>query len=347
MTNLRGEPQPVGRSGARRRRGRLTPEERTYREARRRANAKLSFYTHLVAYLSVLTMLSVVAGVRPALIVAVSWGIGLAIHYFVAIVAPELRGRLIDHEVGRRVQQDVSRERQVIENRHERSLEALSASIAHEIRNPITAAKSLVQQMGEDPVSVENIEYAKVALDELDRVERSISHLLRFARDEDLRSEEFSMSEVLDSALDTFRERLDRSGVELSKEIDTPGVLQGDPEKVRRVLINLVGNALDALDQHGVGRPRLEISAGEDLAGREVWVRVRDNGLGIEAEKLSRIFSPFYTTKDHGTGLGLALSKKVVDAHGGSLEVQSAPGMGSEFLLTLPKRPAHAKGRDE
>ena len=87
----------------------------------------------------------------------------------------------------------MSRERRVLEGRHVRSLEDLSAQVAHEIRNPITAAKSLVQQMGEDPTSAENVGYAKVALEELDRVERSVAHLLRYAREEDLRLAEVSL----------------------------------------------------------------------------------------------------------------------------------------------------------
>jgi signal transduction histidine kinase len=326
-------------SGAPRRRRRpSTPEERAYREARRRANAKLSFYTHLVAFVSVCTMLVVVAGIRAAMIVAMSWGIGLAIHYFVVMVAPELRNRLIREEVGRQVQQGVTRERKAIETRNARSLEDLSASIAHEIRNPITAAKSLVQQMGEDPVSGENIEYAKVALDELDRVERSISHLLRFARDEELRLERFRMADVIDSAVETFRERVERLGVEVQREIDSAGDMYGDTEKLRRVVINLVANALDAMEKAGTRSPRVEITAGENLAGTEVWARIRDNGPGIDPATLGKIFSPFYTTKEDGTGLGLALSKKVVDAHGGSLEAESTPGAGSQFLLTFPKQ---------
>jgi signal transduction histidine kinase len=114
--------------------------------------------------------------------------------------------------------------------------------------------------------------------------------------------------------------------------------MQGDAEKIRRVLINLVGNALDALEQAGTANPSLEIAAGENLAGTEAWLRVRDNGPGIEPEALNEIFSPFYTSKATGNGLGLAISKKVVDAHGGSIEAESAPGSGTQFLLTFPKR---------
>ncbi len=324
--------------GSRPRRSPLTPEQRAYRVAQRRANLKLSFLMHFVCYGSVCVMLLFVAGFRPAFIVALCWGIGLAVHYFGAVVAPQLRHRWVDQEVGRQVHESVTRERRALEGKHVQSLEELSASIAHEIRNPVTAAKSLVQQMGEDPVANQNVEYAKVALEELDRVERSISHLLKFARDEEIRPSAINMSEVVDSALETFRERLERSGVELQREIDAAGAMRGDPEKLRRVVINLVGNALDALEEGATPAPRIDVMAGENLAGSEVWVRVRDNGPGIDPERLHKIFSPFYTSKPNGTGLGLAISKKVVDAHGGKIEAHSSPGAGTEFVITFPKR---------
>ncbi len=331
------EPAPPRRRPRRRER---TPEEEAYREARRVANAKVGFMTHLVAFGSVCLFLLFVAGFRVAFIVAMSWGIGLALHYFAVIIAPGLRRRLVDKEVERQVSRTAASQRQELSGAHARHLEELSASIAHEIRNPITAAKSLVGQMGEDPAAQENIEYAKVALEELDRVEKSISHLLRFARDEDVRMQEMHLADVVESALETFRDRLDRRGVVVARELAPTTVLDGDPEKLRRVVINLLGNALDAFDEAGTDAPHLQILAGENLAGTEVWVRIRDNGPGIEPERLAKIFSPFYTSKSQGTGLGLAISKKVIDAHGGSLQADSEPGNGTEFVLTLPKHHA-------
>ncbi len=322
----------------RRGRRRLSPEQRAYRAARRRANLKMGFITHFIAYAAVCIFLLLVGGFRPAFIVALAWGIGIVFHYFGALVAPGLRERLIEREVSAEVAESAPRERRSLEGKHARSLEQLSASIAHEIRNPITAAKSLVQQMGEDPASQENVEYAKVALDELDRVERSISHLLRFAREEEIQMQELRLVDVIDSALETFRDRLQRDGVEVLRDIATPGEMRGDAEKLRRIVINLVSNALDALEQGAVADARIEIAAGENLAGTEIWLRVRDNGPGIDPERLNRIFSPFYTSKATGTGLGLAISKKLVDAHGGSIEAQSSPGAGTEFLLTFPRQ---------
>jgi signal transduction histidine kinase len=322
----------------RRSRGKLTEEQKLYRHARRRAAAKLSFVTHFVTYAAVIVMLLFVAGPRAAIATGFGWGIFVFLHYFAALVAPDLRRRFVADEVSRTVQQSAGLERKSLESEHARSLEQLSARVAHEIRNPITAAKSLVQQMGEDPASRENVEYASVALEELDRVERSISHLLRFARDEEIRFEEISLAEVTDSALETFRDRLERAAIDVRRDVDPGSWMQGDPEKIRRVLINLIGNAIDALTESGTKGPRIEIASGENLAGTELWLRVRDNGPGIPAEAQREIFSPFYTSKPTGNGLGLAISKKVIDAHGGSIELQSEPGAGSEFLIVLPKR---------
>jgi signal transduction histidine kinase len=316
----------------------LSAEEKSYRAARRRANLRLAFYTHFAVFISVIMLLIVTTrSFRVAAIVALSWGVAVFLHYFWTIVAPDLRERWVQKEVGQRVDGNVSSERRKVENRHVRSLEDLSASIAHEIRNPITAAKSLVQQMGEDPGSGTNLEYAGVALEELDRVERSISHLLRFARDEDLRFVDLEMADVVHSALDTFRERIARMGVAVDCQLDTQGSMRGDPEQLRRVVINLIGNAIDAMEGAGTAEPKLTIMSGDNLAGTEVWVRLQDNGPGIPVETRAKIFDPFFTTKSSGTGLGLALSKKVVDAHGGCISVESSPQHGTEFVLSFPK----------
>ena len=84
-------------------------------------------------------------------------------------------------------------------------------------------------------------------------------------------------------------------------------------------------------------KPRIDVELGENLAGSEVWLRVRDNGVGIDSETLDKIFHPFFTSKESGTGLGLSITKKIVEAHGGQIEIQSELGQGAEFVLTFPK----------
>jgi signal transduction histidine kinase len=213
--------------------------------------------------------------------------------------------------------------------------------VAHEIRNPITAAKSLVQQIAEDPTHAGNAEYAKVAVAELDRVERSVSHLLRYAREEPLSLREVDMEEVVDSALETLRERLTKTGTSVQKNLEPDTWLEADPDKLRRVLLNLLSNALEALEDSSFPSPSIEISAGANLAGNELWLRVRDNGPGIEAERLPKIFDPFHTSKERGTGLGLAITRKLVEAHGGSIDVESKLGEGTTFSLVFPRHREH------
>ena len=268
------------------------------------------------------------------------WGVvstvllALAAGLVLAAFAERLRRPWLEEEIGEATAR--SRARRAVEGEHARAMQELSASIAHEIRNPITAAKSLVQQMGEDPACSENVEYARVALEELERVERSVSHLLRFARDEDVSRGDLALAEVVRDAVAALTDRARAEGVEIEMELDAEGSLRGDAEKLRRVVLNLLGNALDALQESGIPDPHIRVQMGENLAGTAVWLRIRDNGPGIGPETLAAIFRPFHTSRKKGTGLGLAITKKIVEAHGGEIEVASEPGEGAEFLITLP-----------
>lgn len=314
----------------------LTEDERAYREARRRADEKVALSRELAR--AGLITVPLLLFVFPAGLVALLYfSLKLGRRAFRAFYEPKLHARFLQEEVDRRVRTHVSSERRELEGEHHRSLEKLSASIAHEIRNPITAAKSLVQQMGEDAADVDQEEYARVAVAELERVERSISHLLRYAREEETRMGEVGMEDVLESALETFRDRAARSGIAIVRQFDAAGGMQGDAEQLRRVVINLVSNAIDALEDGAGETPEVRVSMGENLAGTEVWVRIADNGRGIDDEARERIFDPFYTSRENGTGLGLALCRKIVDAHGGTIDLESAPGEGTEFVLTFPR----------
>lgn len=323
----------------------LSDEERAVRDARHRADEKVALSRELVK--AGLITVPLLLFVFPAGVVALVWfGLKLGRRAFRIFYEPQLRERFFQEEVQRRVRTHVSDERHRLEGEHLRSLEQLSASIAHEIRNPITAAKSLVQQMGEDPGDVDQEEYARVAVAELERVERSISHLLRFAREEETRVADITLEDVVESALETFRDRAERRGIAIERDYHGEGRLDGDPEQLRRVVINLVSNAIDALAAAGTEAPRVRVGLGENLAGTEVWLRIADNGAGIDDATRERIFDPFYTSREDGTGLGLALCRKIVDAHGGTIEVDSAPGEGTAFVLTFPRGADEGPSRD-
>ncbi|MFP6606786.1 MAG: ATP-binding protein [Myxococcota bacterium] len=328
--------RPRSRRAARRQP--LTATEEAYREARKRASAKIGFLTHFIIYGSVLALILVSSGnLRATFIVALSWGIGIAIHYFKKLVAPGLRDRMIEDEVGRSIAQGVTQERRAAQTRHERSLEDLSASIAHEIRNPVTAAKSLVQQMGEDPQSIENVEYAHVALEELGRVEKSISHLLKYAKEEDIELDQVRLADIVDAALTEMRAKLGQAKVAVQRNYIGGPTIIADKEKLRAVFANIFDNAIDSFGEAGgeKGDRKIELYIENGVPGR-VKVRVRDNGEGIKPGEIDRIFNPFFTTKSNGTGLGMAISKKVIEAHDGSIDVSSKLGEGTEFTVALP-----------
>jgi hypothetical protein len=158
----------------------------SYERARKRATQEAGFYLHLMWYgiiIGFLLILNLV--VSPSLdwwiFPALGWGVGLASHFGAVYGWRWIQDRVFEPAIKREVQREVTLEKEVLRSEKQASLDELTATFAHEIRNPIAAAKSLVQQMGEDPTSNENVEYAKVALDELARVERSVSHLLKYA----------------------------------------------------------------------------------------------------------------------------------------------------------------------
>lgn len=338
-----------------------TAEEKHLRRARRRVNHRIAFTTHLASFVGTLAILLVTTrSLRVVSIVGVSWGLGVFLHYLFAVWAPSWRDRSVEEEVGAHSPRAVAHVREKVETRSRRSMEDLSASIAKEIRNPITAAKHLVQRMGEDPAADDNLEFATEALSELDRVERSIAHLLRYARDEEPRLTPVSLRSVAEAATRSLAPRAteDQVALELFFKDDAP--LRGDGEKLQSVLENLISNALDAFAlsrrpgrfaASGVSRelddPMIEVAGGEDPERNEVWISVADNGPGVPEEERERIWSPFFTTKETGAGLGLALTRKTIEAHGGRIELLVDGRRGSEFLMSFPSEGSSSSAEGE
>lgn len=311
-------------------------EREMLRVARRRANAEVGFYMHLVSYLGVITFLAfinIMTTMYPWFLwPALGWGIGLFAHYMAVFGSRAVRERYFEPAIER----EVRRQKTALQTEKQASIDELSATIAHEIRNPIAAAKSLVQQMGEDPASIENVEYGRVALEELDRVERRISHLLKYAKEEEYTFAPVNLASVVDSALTQLRAKLDTAHVQVARKYISGPTLVADGEKLRQVFVNVIDNATDALD--GVAEDR-KIELSIENGAKQATVRVRDNGAGIPGDKIDRIFNPFFTTKEKGTGLGMAISKKIVEAHEGSIDVVSEAGRGAEFVVRLPIQP--------
>ena len=309
--------------------------DRAERSRARRMAAAVGFSIHLTVYLTVIGALALINLVTSPftpwfLWPAFGWGIGIFCHYMGAFGRHRIKQRFVDPMIER----EVRREKAVMTSEKQASIDELSSTIAHEIRNPIAAAKSLVQQMGEDPTSPENVEYGKVALEELDRVERSISHLLKYAKEEDYSFARVNLATVVDSALTQLRAKLDDAHVKVARNYIGGPTIVADGDKLRQVFANVLDNAIDAFDGVSEGR-RIDLWV-ENGRPDHATVRIHDNGAGIPADKIDRIFNPFFTTKDKGTGLGMAISKKIVEAHEGTIAVASRAGQGTEFTILLP-----------
>jgi len=320
--------EAVGRDGG------PATEDEVLRRARRRAAAETGFFGHLLTWTGVIGFLCLVNMLTSPrypwfLWPALGWGLFLFFHWGGVFGSRLLRERFFDPVVDREVQ----REKVMMTSEKQASIDELSSTIAHEIRNPIAAAKSLVQQMEEDPQSVENVEYAKVALEELDRVERRIAHLLRYAKEEDYAMAPVNLATVVDGALTQLRGKLDAARVAAVRNYIVGPTVVADGERLRQVFANLLDNAIDAFD--GIPEDR-RIDLFIEANGGPARVRVRDNGCGIAPEKISRVFNPFFTTKERGTGLGMAIARKIVEAHAGTIDVHSEPGRGTEFVVSLP-----------
>jgi two-component system sensor histidine kinase AtoS len=211
------------------------------------------------------------------------------------------------------------------------ALGTLSAGLAHEIRNPLSAIKTFVQLL---PRKMSNPaffdKFQTTVPRELNRINDLIESLLELARPPKLEFEMISLSGCLSQVEDLYRDKLEAANItlEISQEEALPEIW-ADREHLARALSNIVLNGLEAMPDGG----NLIIKA-EELAGRVV-LQFTDTGVGMEEATKDKIFNPFFTTKETGTGLGLAMTHKIIQEHGGDIEVESSVGKGTTFTLTF------------
>ena len=236
-------------------------------------------------------------------------------------------------------QTKIALEREVQHREKLAAVGQLAATVAHEIRNPITGAKCLLQQVEEDLTGApQSKEYVQLALEDLDRVEQSISQLLSFARKEEYHFAQANVTDLVQSAVQSFTVQAQEKAVAVQVEEEPPSIQAAiDGEKLHRSLWNLLLNALDAVSRGG----RIGVQVGTH--GSDVTICVSDNGCGLPQEDQAKIFEPFFTKKEKGTGLGLAIAQKIIERHGGRISVASMLGQGTTFTLAFPRQRVDAE----
>lgn len=210
-----------------------------------------------------------------------------------------------------------------------RTLEALGAKVAHEIKNPLASVRALVELVAQGSSDERARKRLEVVLGEVARIEGILRDYLDFSRPlEALRREEVDVSRLLSDTAAVLEARARERGVAL--EVAAPPVLaRVDPRRLREALFNLMANALEACEAGG----RVEAHAARQEGA--VILQVRDTGRGMSPETLARVGTPFFTTREQGTGLGVTLARAVAAQHGGTLTFESQEGRGTVATLRL------------
>jgi len=249
----------------------------------------------------------------------------------------EMQGLLA--EISRTVEQLQQREREVLRAEQLAAVGQIAAGVAHELRNPLTAVKMLVQTGLEGrPPSGLPAEDLAVIEQSIRRMEQYIQIFLDFARPPRAERRRVDLLGVIRRAAALVEGRARRQKVTVTVQApdqSVPAFL--DPDQVQQVLVNLLINALDAQPRGGA------IDLDVAICGRLATIQVRDRGPGLPAELRDRLFEPFVTSKPDGVGLGLSGSKHLIEAHGGTIRIDDAPGGGAVVTCTLPvEEEAHA-----
>lgn len=211
----------------------------------------------------------------------------------------------------------------------------LAATIAHEMRNPLSSIRASAQHLrSENADNPALCEFLDIIISEVDVMNTKTTEFLRFARPVEPVFQEVNVSELVHGLASFMKPYAEEQNIHVEIEVAAPLLIEADPTQLKEALRNLMINAVQAMPEGG----KLSLSA-SPAPGDAVCIVVKDTGEGIPAENLERIFTPFYTTKAKGTGLGLAIVQKIVESHGGNIEVRSEVGVGTEVRITLPVHP--------
>jgi signal transduction histidine kinase len=234
----------------------------------------------------------------------------------------------------------------------------LAGNVAHEIKNPLTAINTFIQQFPEkkdDPEFVRK--FHTLASSELERIKQLSYQLMDFAKPADIKLSTFNLHQTLDDVLLLTNERLKKNKITINTQFSNePITLTGDKDQLKQVFLNLILNAADAMENGGnltvttafVGANLRDLSPNGDRPvegqthrsaptdNHNIQISISDTGCGISQDNLKKLFEPFFTTKKDGTGLGLSICKRIIETHGGKIDVESKINKGTSFLITLP-----------
>ena len=205
----------------------------------------------------------------------------------------------------------------------------IAAGVAHEIRNPMTVISGFVQMMHNDP-NHRYPSYTSLMQSELDRINLIISEFLILAKPQASQKKRLDIGKILDECIFLFGPEFVLHHISVKADVSGPFFAEGEEHHLKQVFINILKNAIEAMEHGGI----LKITAHHE--GARLKISFKDDGPGIPPQLAERVFEPFYTTKATGTGLGLLVSQKIAQEHGGSLAIASTEEQGACVVVTLP-----------
>jgi len=248
--------------------------------------------------------------------------------------------RNLEHKVDERTQELKTTQSQLLHSEKLAAVGALAATVAHEINNPLTGVYTYIRLMerkidqgqsgAEDLAKYKG--YLETMRREVERTTAIVQNLLDFTRPKDPLRKPMDLVKVMEESLALISNKLSLTNIAVVKDLNPLPQIQADPAHMKQVFLNLLINACEAMDEGGT----LTIRSDYHPDANTVTMSVCDTGTGIEEKDLARIFDPFFSTKKKGTGLGLSVVNGLVTRHSGKVEIDSAPGKGTDFRVTLP-----------
>ncbi|MBN1905809.1 MAG: ATP-binding protein [Deltaproteobacteria bacterium] len=214
------------------------------------------------------------------------------------------------------------------------ALGEMVAGVSHEIKNPLGIIQSTSELLNNMPDASEtHKKLSGVITEESIRLNRIVTEFLDFARPHALNLREFDLKEVINKNIEFLKPELEKMGISVENNLDSRSyMIEADQDLLHRVMMNLIINAIQAIP----GAGRIAINIAEEKGSYNI--EIKDTGSGISEENMKKIFNPFFTTKQKGSGLGLPIVRKIIEGHGGQIDIESTEGNGTSVMIRLSKR---------
>lgn len=235
-----------------------------------------------------------------------------------------------------KLREQKSIEERLREAEHLSGIGQLSRSIAHEIRNPLNFISLSVDHIKEKYKPTDNNDKEKFnslissIKQEIQRLNTLVENFLDYGKPLRLNRKEVDIGQLMNNVIELIHAKADNERIRITRDINTNQVLDADPELLKTCILNVILNAFQAMPNGG------ELSIKTELSDGKFQILISDTGTGIKKDEISKVFDPFFTTKKNGLGLGLSMTKRVIEEHGGEVDINSTEGKGSKVIISLP-----------